>query len=726
MTLPIFVAQEQWQDFDAAWNQLMEADGPIADLLVALKLAGDKKRIPRCVPLVRQHVKKLEEMERFDDAAALLGEALLSGAAPAELAGPLMENAAKAWSDEPWWQRTLELTGLGSLETDIRRGWKAFRKLRAFQPGTIVFHPGGWGAGEIEEVREDQAELVVRFQNGRLDHFPLGAAVDIFDPLPEGDLRAQHFRDPEGLKQRLRKEPIEALRAIAERYHGRVSLAAIKNAMAQVGLDGSAWSAWWRKARKLAENDEWFRLSGNGARMEVRLLLTAADPVAQLERQLANMGALEPVLVRVRDLFSAGGADEKVRQLALQTVERLAADEGEALGLRLSAWMLLRQHRGQTPEPLAARLRAAAASGSEPAPGRAPGVWALFQELPSTRDQEAAIALLEEIYPEDWLDRACEHLPHAAPGMVRPLVERLLAAGREAELAEMYRRLLARPLSGPHALVALARLAETEKLPGEYPEPARRVQSLLSLATLLWAERRSDANLGRLHGRLVDLLAGGRPPLLERLLEGADPHTLRSVQLLIQRGVEESIDNIVASLVFHAGPEALSGVERPFWESDSIWTTRSGRERQSREYKELQDVKIPANEQAIARAASMGDLSENAEWDMALEEKRNLTERAAAMERDLLRAELLENATLPEDTVCPGTRVRYRELASGEELTITILGPWDMDRAEDVVSYRAPLAQGLLGSHSGEQSRLHLPSGEVEVEVIAIEPADID
>ena len=110
----------------------------------------------------------------------------------------------------------------------------------------------------------------------------------------------------------------------------------------------------------------------------------------------------------------------------------------------------------------------------------------------------------------------------------------------------------------------------------------------------------------------------------------------------------------------------------------------------------------------------------------ALEEKRNLSSRAATMETDLAKTQLLENAILPEGVVCPGTAVRYRDLTAGKENRITVLGPWDDFRGDDVVSYRAPLAQGLLGLEPGAQQTIELPGGTIEVEVLEIEPVHVD
>lgn len=725
MNLAILVVHDKWQEFDSAWNELMVGEEPLEPLLTALKIAGEKKRISRCMPQVREHVQGLIEAGRQGDAARIMGAALVAGGSPSELGASLPEVASAAWGKESWWPGYSALTGLGDPARDLRKSWVSFDKLRTFQPGSLVYHPGGWGTGEILEVREESRELLVRFQNGRRDTFPMSGAIDIFDYLPEEDLRARHFRDPEGSTKALKKEPLEGLRAVVERYNGRTTLASLKNALAQVGIDGSAWSAWWRKARKEAEGSPWFRVTGAGTRAEIRLLVEASDPAQELHKQLQNLGSLEAVLARASDQLGTGGADEAMKAMLVALLAKMAQDTEEPAELRVGAWLLIREQQGTSPEPLLDLLRAYAAEPDPADTTQPPALWALFSRLRTSRDQERAIGLLPELFGEDWAEVAVQHLQFAPAGMVRILIDQLLAAKKHSLLADHYRELLARPLRAPAVLIGLAKVAESGKLEGDWPSPVQRAQALLILAAQLWSERRADPTAGRVHTRMVELLTGGREPLLERLLEDADRGALRSIQLICQRGVEEAIDNLVMVLSSRHGAGG-QGEGAAFWDSDSIWTTRAGLARIASELKELKEVKVPANEAAIGRAVALGDISENAEWEAAIEEQRNLAERVRNLEGDIRKAALLEDATLPENTVAPGTRVRYRNTSSGETLTLTLLGPWDTEGREDVISYRAPLAQGLLGLHKGQVAKVALPAGEIEVEVLQILTADID
>jgi transcription elongation factor GreA len=159
--------------------------------------------------------------------------------------------------------------------------------------------------------------------------------------------------------------------------------------------------------------------------------------------------------------------------------------------------------------------------------------------------------------------------------------------------------------------------------------------------------------------------------------------------------------------------------ELPFWEGGAIFCSREGLARRREEYRVLMHEKIPANSEDIGRAASYGDLSENFEWTAAIEQQRQLTEKAATIEAELKLAQAIEDQKLPPGVVAPGTRVTFEQDGQSAQ-TVRILGPWDV--GPDVMSYRAPLAAGMLGAKAGETVQVTLPAGVATVKVVAIEP----
>ncbi len=719
MSLTLLVTQEDWPEFDEAWNALIAAEGPVDDLVRALRLAGEKKRLPRCLPQLKEHAHKLDAAGRFADAALLFGVAVQAGGPPGELATPLFLAASKAWGGEAWWEAYSRISGLKADLGDPRKAWVQFERLMWFQNGRLVYHAGGWGTGEVHDLALDALDVGVRFTSGRTDRFPLSAAMEIFEALPESDLRAQFFRDSEGLRKRIKEEPLLVLRNVLERHYGRASNVSIKNALAQVGVDGTAWNGWWRKARKLAESSEWFKVMGTPVKGEIQLLNTAMDPVSDLRRQLQNAVSLSDVLSRVREQLQ-GNQDQPLREMLLEVLEEKANGPKEPLSLRLAAWILLREERGASPEPLLTTLREAAAQPPPSDAGKTPALWAHFQSLPGLREQERCVACLQEVLGDAWADEAVRNLQHAPPGMAKLLVDTLFAAKREADLGAAYKDLLARPLRAAEVLISLARLGEAGKLPGELPTGTQRTQALLALGSYLHVNRRGDPQIARSTTRLTELLTKGKEPLLRRLLADADPEALTSLQRTVQRGVDDPIDSMFTDILIRQLPSSMRAQPTWFWDNDRIYTTRKGLARRKAELHHLREVKIPANQEAIGRAAAMGDLSENSEWEAAIEEQRTLTSRAAEIETELRRAEVIENEILPENVVCPGSHVRFRDLSKSHDQEISILGPWDTDGHDQVVSYRAPLAAGLLGKSPGDEARVQLPSGPIQVRVVSV------
>ncbi len=723
MTLTQLVSQEKWQEFDQAWADLAKSGGPIDDLAAALRMVADRKRLPRCLPMIKEHAASLSEKGRAADAAKLLGVAVAGGGAPGELMPALVEAAEKAWGTEPWWKSYVEIARFTPDNGNARTAWAALERLIGFAEKRLVFHRGGWGVGEITEVSREALEVAVRFPNGKKDRFPASAAVEIFELLPDEDLRALHFRDPDAMKKLLRQDPLAVLRAVIERHGGRATNAAIKNGLLQVGVEGSAWSGWWKRARKLAEESEWFRVTGTAARGEVEILRAAADPLADLRRRLENASNLGDLLARLRDTLTGGSGDEKVRSMAIEVLQKRLVDGKGAPADRFAALLILRDETKEVAPELASILAEKVAAPA-PSDGAAPAIWTLFQSVGALRDQERCVRALQDAYGDRWADEGAKHFQHAPPGMARVLLEALLPAGKQSELAARYRELLGRPLRAPEALLQLARAAEGGRLPGEFPPPVQRAEALLSLASYLFVNKKSDAALGRVQSRVVEFLCKGKEPVLRKLLEGAPHPALEGLHRTLQRGVDEDIDRLLTSILARAAPPVSAAESAHFWESDRIWTTREGLERRRGELRVLREEKIPANQDAIGKAAAMGDLSENSEWEMAIQEQEKLTTRAAEIESELRVAELIENAILPENTVCPGTHVRYRDLDSASEHEIEILGPWDTD-GERVVSYRAPLAAGLLGRRPGDRAKIKLPSGVLEVEVLTARPAEL-
>jgi len=118
----------------------------------------------------------------------------------------------------------------------------------------------------------------------------------------------------------------------------------------------------------------------------------------------------------------------------------------------------------------------------------------------------------------------------------------------------------------------------------------------------------------------------------------------------------------------------------------------------------------------IADARDFGDLSENAEYDVAREEQGFIETRIAEIEDILLNAEIIKGGN--RSKIALGSKV---ELQCGKKVVnYTIVGPVEADPTEGRISNESPIGAAIFGKKVGECACIETPKGKVEYEVLSI------
>lgn len=121
----------------------------------------------------------------------------------------------------------------------------------------------------------------------------------------------------------------------------------------------------------------------------------------------------------------------------------------------------------------------------------------------------------------------------------------------------------------------------------------------------------------------------------------------------------------------------------------------------------------------IKEARSHGDLSENAEYDEAMNEQAKLEAEIAKLEADLRNAKILDEEELTTEIVHIGSKVKVYDVEFDEEVEYKILGKSDLDNG--IISDLSPVGSALMGKKVGEIAEVHTPSGKVlQLKVLAI------
>ena len=149
--------------------------------------------------------------------------------------------------------------------------------------------------------------------------------------------------------------------------------------------------------------------------------------------------------------------------------------------------------------------------------------------------------------------------------------------------------------------------------------------------------------------------------------------------------------------------------------------TREGLKKYEDELHDLKVVKRKEVAQKIKEAREQGDLSENAEYDAAKDEQRDIEARIEELEKILKNVEVVdmdEDHNL--DQVGFGLVVKVKDNEFDDEMEFKIVGATEANSLKGKISNESPLGKALLGAKKGDVVTVEAPAGVIEYTILDI------
>jgi transcription elongation factor GreA len=154
--------------------------------------------------------------------------------------------------------------------------------------------------------------------------------------------------------------------------------------------------------------------------------------------------------------------------------------------------------------------------------------------------------------------------------------------------------------------------------------------------------------------------------------------------------------------------------------NDRIPMSKEGYEKKKAQLDRMKNEEMPHIAEQIATARAFGDLSENAEFDAAVEAQGMLQARINDLQNMLGQAYIVEKSTVPTDRVVYGSKVRVLDLSINEEEDFVLVGPGEEDYDQNKILLTSPIGQGLVGKKVGEQVEVQIPLGILKLKIVEI------
>lgn len=139
---------------------------------------------------------------------------------------------------------------------------------------------------------------------------------------------------------------------------------------------------------------------------------------------------------------------------------------------------------------------------------------------------------------------------------------------------------------------------------------------------------------------------------------------------------------------------------------------------------ELQDLKLnrrKAVAQKIKEAREQGDLSENAEYDAAKDEQRDIEARIEEIDKILKNAEVVVEDEVDASTINIGCKVKIMDMEYEDTLEYKIVGSTEANSLKGKISNESPVGMALIGAKVGDVIEVDTHSGIIQYKILEID-----
>ena len=152
---------------------------------------------------------------------------------------------------------------------------------------------------------------------------------------------------------------------------------------------------------------------------------------------------------------------------------------------------------------------------------------------------------------------------------------------------------------------------------------------------------------------------------------------------------------------------------------EKVPMTRDGFNKMNEQYQHMRTVELKECLQALTDARDKGDLSENAEYEVAKQALDELNNRMSKISTLLANVQIVEGA-VDDGTVQLLTYVKFKNLKTKVETEYKIVPEHEISLKEGKISPLSPIGKALMNKKSGDVVSVDIPAGKLELEILNV------
>ncbi|WP_269541333.1 GreA/GreB family elongation factor [Cerasicoccus fimbriatus] len=589
-------------------------------------------------------------------------------------------------------------------------------KLEAMQAGAYCMHRS-FGFGIIKGYDEAEAKLIIDFEDGKEGHLMAPAfCVDKLEILEPENILVRRRTEPDVIEEMIKKRPGDLIVEILSRLPDQEASPTELELLLSRLLGPTKFKKWWTQTKKVLVKDP--RVQTPSRKIDPYILRD--EPLKPEQEILEDFYVLKQPKKKIllaEKLYQISENVNEVESDLPNIFEHLTEAVKKAHGLSQAerlhgVWVRndLARHLAADPETIEPTSKSLIMETDD--------LNELASEIP-TGYQKRFLDLISRTYPDNWQTVAIDILRNSEGKMTSESISFLVDRECEQLVADHFKRWLREQnLRGP-VLLWIIKNRNSRKF-------RKLVDGLIGprfLNNVLYAiDLEALQNTGTRRIPLGDILSDDKELITDMLADASEEEARDLAQgLLLNQGFEDLTKKSLLARFIKSFPsiQTLISGSQPEKVEDLIVSQKSY-DALNAELRDLIEKKIPENKEAIAVAREHGDLKENSEYKMARQDQDTLMARKANLERDLGRARVTDFTDAGTDTVGVGSIVKLSN-SEGASEEYAILGAFDSMPEQNILSYKTPLGQALLGKGVGTTVTTEIDGNSVQWTIEGLE-----
>ncbi len=617
-------------------------------------------------------------------------------------------------------EKYLKASAIGQSWKPHREAIRMFETHIAFDQGSYISHKS-WGIGTVKSIDNDK--VIIDFEKKKGHEMSLKIALRSLTVLDEDSIVIWKELKPEELKTMVEEDPLHAMQIILKSFGGEANSKDIKATLVPDVLPDTKWNRWWLLAKKKMETSNEV-VQSLTKRNVFELRDTETSVVEELVSKFKKSTNMESKIKILIDFMDRGGdINEPLGQSMVNYFMEIINATSESTERQLYSYLALRYSRYENyrDENVDNSILFGIKNHNAFYIGLEAELKRPFLELLKSR-------------LKDWDVRFADFILNSPITKHHTyMLDQLIYNEKSDILGNIFLTSTNEYQDQPDLFVWLSKVfmesENSELMQKTDTRKADVIFRLISLIDMLNHESDQKTNVGR-NKKLIqginDLLFGKE--ILLNFYRGGDESRAKSVITLLYSAdtVDEDEKKKVIALIVKEYPhlEKINKKEKvqirhPFMVTQKAFDTKK------QMLQNIMNEEIPANSKAIGIAMEKGDLRENSEYKSALEKQDQLKATAAKLESELNQAKVINLNRVKTSYVDVGAKVILKNQDSETE-EYSILGQWDVDFENGIISYHSPLGRTLLDKKKGDHLVFEFDGKVKEYEILDIQKADFE